>query len=137
MDARRYRNPVHCLRLSVREEGARGLLRGLGATLAREVPGNALFFTVYEVRGALLTDVAPTIALNFRGRHLESISSNSALLYVPGHDCASMALPPLPLWQRSVTGPEQPSLAPQVPLFAMLQPQRFRRRFAALGRYTA
>ncbi len=26
----------------------RGLTRGLGATMAREVPGNALFFTAYE-----------------------------------------------------------------------------------------
>ena len=49
VNAQRYINPMHCLRLTIREEGARGLLRGLGATLAREVPGNALFFTVYEV----------------------------------------------------------------------------------------
>ncbi|KXZ43066.1 hypothetical protein GPECTOR_105g98 [Gonium pectorale] len=42
--------PLQCLREVVAQEGGmlRGLMRGLGATLAREVPGNALFFTVYE-----------------------------------------------------------------------------------------
>lgn len=50
MNAHRYRNPAHCLSLTIKEEGTRGLLRGLGATFAREVPGNALFFSVYEVR---------------------------------------------------------------------------------------
>lgn len=34
----------------MRAEGLRGLARGLVATLAREVPGNALFFASYEVR---------------------------------------------------------------------------------------
>lgn len=49
VNAQHYRNPIHCLKLTVKEEGVRGLTRGLGATLAREVPGNALFFVVYEV----------------------------------------------------------------------------------------
>jgi len=31
-----------------REDGARGFARGFGATLAREIPGNALFFASYE-----------------------------------------------------------------------------------------
>ncbi len=30
------------------QDGARGFARGLGATLAREVPGNAIFFATYE-----------------------------------------------------------------------------------------
>ncbi|KAG2426438.1 hypothetical protein HYH02_014796 [Chlamydomonas schloesseri] len=42
--------PLQVLREVVAAEGwARGLTRGLGATMAREVPGNAVFFTVYEV----------------------------------------------------------------------------------------
>ena len=45
-----YRSPLTCLRLTVQDEGLRGLCRGLGATLVREVPGNAIFFTTYEVR---------------------------------------------------------------------------------------
>lgn len=41
--------PLQVLREVVASEGGlRGLTRGLGATLAREVPGNALFFTIYE-----------------------------------------------------------------------------------------
>lgn len=43
------RGPLHCLTHLVETEGWRGLARGTTGTLAREVPGNALFFTVYEV----------------------------------------------------------------------------------------
>ncbi|EFJ41041.1 mitochondrial substrate carrier [Volvox carteri f. nagariensis] len=52
--------PLQCLREVVRWEGGvlRGLSRGLGATLAREIPGNALFFTTYEgLRRSLIGDV--------------------------------------------------------------------------------
>ena len=41
--------PLQCLKHLVETEGWRGLARGTTGTLAREVPGNALFFTVYEV----------------------------------------------------------------------------------------
>jgi hypothetical protein len=44
----KYTHPMQCLRDTVATEGLRGLTRGLGATLAREVPGNAVFFTMYE-----------------------------------------------------------------------------------------
>ena len=44
-----YLNPAHCVRLTVQREGWHGLTRGLGATMLREIPGNAIFFTVYEV----------------------------------------------------------------------------------------
>jgi hypothetical protein len=44
-----YQSPLHCIRLTLQQEGAAGLTRGFGATLAREVPGNALFFVTYEV----------------------------------------------------------------------------------------
>jgi len=37
-----------CLREGLRREGARFLSRGLSGTLAREVPGNAVYFTSYE-----------------------------------------------------------------------------------------
>ena len=43
-----YRNAVRCIQLTMQEEGLRGFTRGLGATMAREVPGNALFFCTYE-----------------------------------------------------------------------------------------
>jgi hypothetical protein len=44
-----YSGTWDCVRHLLRTEGARGLTRGVGATMARETPGNALFFTVYEV----------------------------------------------------------------------------------------
>ena len=43
-----FPGPLACLRALLREEGPRGLWRGLGATMAREVPGNAVFFSAYE-----------------------------------------------------------------------------------------
>ena len=36
------------MRQLLAEEGWKGLMRGTTGTLAREVPGNAVFFTVYE-----------------------------------------------------------------------------------------
>lgn len=51
--AHTYAGPTDCLRQLVRAEGLRGVLRGLPGTIAREVPGNAIYFTSYEVtRGA-------------------------------------------------------------------------------------
>lgn len=44
----RFRNPIECLRLTLKGEGWWGLTRGMGATMIREIPGNALFFTSYE-----------------------------------------------------------------------------------------
>jgi solute carrier family 25 (mitochondrial carnitine/acylcarnitine transporter), member 20/29 len=47
-----YKGPLQCVSMTVQEEGLPGLARGLWATLAREVPGNAIFFASYEVRFA-------------------------------------------------------------------------------------
>ncbi|GMH43198.1 hypothetical protein BSKO_11120 [Bryopsis sp. KO-2023] len=44
----RYNGPMHCLQRCYETEGLRGLTRGMHATMAREVPGNAIFFTIYE-----------------------------------------------------------------------------------------
>jgi solute carrier family 25 (mitochondrial carnitine/acylcarnitine transporter), member 20/29 len=40
--------PASVLRATLAAEGALGLTRGLAATAAREVPGNAIFFVTYE-----------------------------------------------------------------------------------------
>lgn len=44
----RYTSSWHCIKEVIRQEGLRGLGRGLGATLCREIPGNMIFFSVYE-----------------------------------------------------------------------------------------
>ena len=44
-----YSSAWGCLQDLLRTEGMRGLTRGVGGTMARETPGNAIFFTVYEV----------------------------------------------------------------------------------------
>jgi hypothetical protein len=43
-----FNSPLLCLANVVETEGLRGLTRGFLPTLCREIPGNALFFTVYE-----------------------------------------------------------------------------------------
>lgn len=43
-----YASTGECIRQTVQREGWAGLSRGLGGTLARETPGNAIFFSVYE-----------------------------------------------------------------------------------------
>lgn len=45
----KFRNPTECVKLTLAKEGWFGLLRGTGATMMREVPGNAIFFTSYEI----------------------------------------------------------------------------------------
>ncbi len=44
----RHKGPLDVLRSVVAEEGVRGLSRGMGATMAREVPGNAIYFVAYH-----------------------------------------------------------------------------------------
>jgi hypothetical protein len=39
-----YTSSLQCARHLLETEGLRGVTRGLGATMIREVPGNALFF---------------------------------------------------------------------------------------------
>eukprot|EP00238_Polyblepharides_amylifera_P004373 CAMPEP_0196575876 /NCGR_PEP_ID=MMETSP1081-20130531/5268_1 /TAXON_ID=36882 /ORGANISM="Pyramimonas amylifera, Strain CCMP720" /LENGTH=155 /DNA_ID=CAMNT_0041894309 /DNA_START=622 /DNA_END=1085 /DNA_ORIENTATION=+ len=44
-----YKGPINVIQRLVQTEGLRaGLGRGLAATLAREIPGNTIFFVVYE-----------------------------------------------------------------------------------------
>ncbi|GBG34422.1 Mitochondrial carnitine carrier [Hondaea fermentalgiana] len=45
---------MHCAATVLRREGVAGLFHGMGATVAREVPGNIAFFGVYEFARAAL-----------------------------------------------------------------------------------
>ena len=58
--ARRYSGPLACVRATLAADGLAGFGRGLAATAAREVPGNAIFFVTYEaLRRTLLPPAAP------------------------------------------------------------------------------
>jgi solute carrier family 25 (mitochondrial carnitine/acylcarnitine transporter), member 20/29 len=49
-----YTGPVDCMRQVVQSEGYRGLFRGLGATMAREMPGNTIYFGSYSIFSGML-----------------------------------------------------------------------------------
>ncbi|XP_066575062.1 solute carrier family 25 member 45 [Amia ocellicauda] len=51
----RYRGPVHCVASILRQEGPRGLFRGMGALALRDVPCYGLYFLPYEVICTALT----------------------------------------------------------------------------------
>ncbi|CAG6021151.1 unnamed protein product [Menidia menidia] len=68
--AGRYRGPLHCMRVILREEGPRGLFRGGVALALRDIPCYGLYFLPYEVtRKALAeTDQQPgTFAILMAG----------------------------------------------------------------------
>ncbi len=52
--AHRYKGPLDCARHLLAEEGIGGLARGLGYTMAREMPGNAIYFSTYVALRSLL-----------------------------------------------------------------------------------
>ncbi|XP_069674023.1 mitochondrial basic amino acids transporter isoform X1 [Periplaneta americana] len=43
-----YNGPLHCLAQVAKTEGVRGVFRGLGTTICREVPGFGTYFLAYE-----------------------------------------------------------------------------------------
>ncbi|KAK1787834.1 hypothetical protein P4O66_016319 [Electrophorus voltai] len=52
----KYRGPMHCLAVIFREDGVRGLFRGAGALILRDVPCFGLYFLPYEITCRLLTE---------------------------------------------------------------------------------
>lgn len=52
----KYRGPMHCVAVILREEGVRGLFRGMWALALRDVPCYGLYFLPYELTVRLLTD---------------------------------------------------------------------------------
>ena len=49
------RGPYSLTREILREEGIRGLYKGLTATMMREIPGYVFFFGAYDISRTLLT----------------------------------------------------------------------------------
>ncbi|XP_030648632.1 solute carrier family 25 member 45-like [Chanos chanos] len=51
-----YRGPVHCLSVIFRQDGFRGLFRGMWALALRDIPCCGLYFLPYEVTCRMLTE---------------------------------------------------------------------------------
>ena len=47
--AARYRGPIHCVAVILKEDGPRGLLRGGAALALRDIPCYGLYFLPYEL----------------------------------------------------------------------------------------
>ncbi|XP_041858752.1 solute carrier family 25 member 45 [Melanotaenia boesemani] len=56
--AARYRGPIHCMAVILKEEGPRGLFRGGVALALRDVPCYGLYFLPYEVIRKALTETS-------------------------------------------------------------------------------
>lgn len=54
--AERYRGPVHCVGVILKEDGLRGLFRGGAALALRDVPCYGLYFLPYELTRKALTE---------------------------------------------------------------------------------
>ena len=68
-----YAGPLDCLRQTVRAEGLRGLMRGLGGTMAREMPGNAVCEPCLGWDCCLLPMAAGLLAVCFCRMSLASV----------------------------------------------------------------
>ncbi|XP_017553639.1 solute carrier family 25 member 45 isoform X1 [Pygocentrus nattereri] len=52
----KYRSPMHCMAVIFREDGARGLFRGVFALALRDIPCYGLYFLPYEFTCRMLTE---------------------------------------------------------------------------------
>ena len=60
-----YKSEIDCASQVVKKDGLKGLLvRGLDATLAREIPGYGLYFVVYSllIQSAVGQSIGPTFS---------------------------------------------------------------------------
>uniref|UniRef100_A0A671R2U8 Solute carrier family 25 member 45-like n=1 Tax=Sinocyclocheilus anshuiensis TaxID=1608454 RepID=A0A671R2U8_9TELE len=52
----KYRGPIHCIAVILREDGVKGLFRGMWALALRDVPCFGLYFLPYELICRMLTE---------------------------------------------------------------------------------
>lgn len=79
----KYRSFWQTLGLVMKEEGYRGVYRGLGTQLIRQIPNTAIMMSTYEAAVYLLNMYIPTS----RKVQVESPSSNiAAISRLPGED---------------------------------------------------
>uniref|UniRef100_A0A8C1HWU6 Solute carrier family 25 member 45 n=1 Tax=Cyprinus carpio carpio TaxID=630221 RepID=A0A8C1HWU6_CYPCA len=55
----KYRGPIHCIAVILREDGVKGLFRGIWALALRDVPCFGLYFLPYELICSMLTEKQP------------------------------------------------------------------------------
>ncbi|KAG7672182.1 hypothetical protein Ndes2526B_g06834 [Nannochloris sp. 'desiccata'] len=84
-----YTGPVDCIRQVVRSEGLRGLFRGVTGTLAREMPGNAVYFGSYKA----LREVLPG-----KRQHNNNNNENNNNIRQPGSNSNSSNSSSSSLW---------------------------------------
>jgi solute carrier family 25 protein 38 len=73
-----YRNTVHALNTIAREEGIRGLYRGLGPTILANAPFSALYYTFYtrlQDRLRAVDSSLPNPAINFASGTLAAVAA--------------------------------------------------------------
>ncbi|XP_053675119.1 mitochondrial basic amino acids transporter [Anopheles nili] len=61
--AQRFSGPLDCTRSIWRQEGFRGIFRGLGITAARDMPGFSSYFVAYEYMVRSVADPSPFVIL--------------------------------------------------------------------------
>ena len=79
--AHRYRGPIHCVSVILKEEGPRGLFRGGLALALRDVPCYGLYFLPYEVTRMALTGSGKESG-QFRRDWHNSTNPNGALTHI-------------------------------------------------------
>ena len=86
----RYSGPGQCFQHLLKTEGPRGLTRGMGATVAREAPGNAIFFTVYEVKSIpLLRSYNTLVVLTLSAPELSATLCFLSVSHIHKASCAA------------------------------------------------
>ena len=97
-----YAGPLDCLRQTVRAEGLRGLMRGLGGTMAREMPGNAVCEPCLGWDCCLLPMAAGLLAVCFCRMSLASVHAQRLSTLPPSPPTTTT---PPPLLQMQTLAP--------------------------------
>lgn len=77
----RYKNSFDCARQLIKARGFRALYQGLDATLARNMPGSALYFSTYELLRRVLSPLPTSVP-----------TSSSSLTSVPQMSVSSILI---------------------------------------------
>jgi hypothetical protein len=81
----RYRNIFDCAKVTIREEGLRGLYKGYGVVMATTLPAHALYFLAYEKIKGLLSAVGADTEQNASVYFAGGIAANmcAGIIWTP------------------------------------------------------